>query len=208
MGPYPFAITVPWVLYRTVRQTSPTKSAIFTPLIQYIWSSHRAYSKSKDQPGKVANPARGKLNREKYLFAVSVGVLEFGLARRVLQSRSASACSSPFSGFLTYEIPFRVPRRRPTPSGQSRVYRVTQLRTDSVHYQESASTGPVNLKVCCCCCFSPSAYWLPTRKKLLYTVAKPARGLLNREKSTKEKVWQHTPPPPPPTPPNCSFGEK
>ena len=24
-----------------------------------------AYSKSKDQPGKVANPARGQLNREK-----------------------------------------------------------------------------------------------------------------------------------------------
>ena len=28
-------------------------------------------------------------------------------------------------------------------------------------------------------------------KKLLYTVANPARGLLNREKRTKEKVWQH-----------------
>ena len=37
---------------------------------------------------------------------------------------------------------------------------------------------------CCCCCFSHSAYWLPTRKKLLYTVANPARGLLNREKRT------------------------
>ena len=36
-------------------------------------------------------------------------------------------------------------------------------------------------------------------KKLLYTVANPARGLLNREKRTKEKVWQHTPPPPPST---------
>ena len=48
----------------------------------------------------------------------------------------------------------RFPRRRPfiylnrhTPSGQSRVYRVTQLRTDSVHCRESAGTGPVNLKV-------------------------------------------------------------
>ena len=38
-------------------------------------------------------------------------------------------------------------------------------------------------------------------KKLLYTVANPARGLLNREKRTKEKVWQHTPPP---HPPHCS----
>ena len=48
----------------------------------------------------------------------------------------------------------RVPRWRPfiylnchTPSGQSRVYRVTQLGTDDVHYRESAGTGPVNLKV-------------------------------------------------------------
>ena len=48
------------------------------------------------------------------------------------------------------------------------------------------------------CCSSHSAYWLPTRKKLLYTVINPARGLLNREKRTKEKVWQHTPPPHPP----------
>ena len=36
-------------------------------------------------------------------------------------------------------------------------------------------------------------------KKLLYTVANPARGLLNREKRTKEKVWQHTPLPTPHT---------
>ena len=34
-------------------------------------------------------------------------------------------------------------------------------------------------------------------KNLLYTVTNPARGLLNnREKRTKEKVWQHTPPHP------------
>ena len=33
-----------------------------------------------------------------------------------------------------------------TPWGQSRVYRVTQLRTDGVHCRESAGTGPVNLK--------------------------------------------------------------
>ena len=59
----------------------------------------------------------------------------------------------------------RVPRRRPfiyfhrqTPSGQSRVYRVTQLRTDGVHRRESAGTGPVNLKVVpneCCLGRSP-----------------------------------------------------
>ena len=54
----------------------------------------------------------------------------------------------------------RFPRRRPflylyrhTPSGQSRVYRVTQSRADGVHCRESAGTGPVVLKVvpngCC-----------------------------------------------------------
>ena len=48
---------------------------------------------------------------------------------------------------------------RHTPSGQSRVYRVTQLRTDGVHCRESAGTGPVNLKVVpneCCLGRSPS----------------------------------------------------
>ena len=51
---------------------------------------------------------------------------------------------------------------------------------------------------CCCCCFSHSAHWLPTRKKLLYTVANPARGLLNREKKKKkksgsiERIWPIT----------------
>ena len=33
----------------------------------------------------------------------------------------------------------------------------------------------------------------------IYTVANPARGLLNREKRTKEKACQRTPGPPPPT---------
>ena len=30
------------------------------------------YSKSKDRPGKIANPARGQLNRENEYFPVSV----------------------------------------------------------------------------------------------------------------------------------------
>ena len=36
---------------------------------------------------------------------------------------------------------------RHTPSGQSRVYRVTQLHTDGVHCQEYAGTRQVVLKV-------------------------------------------------------------
>ena len=48
----------------------------------------------------------------------------------------------------------RVPRQRPfiylnhhTPSGQSRVYRVTQVRTDGVHCRESIGARPVVLKL-------------------------------------------------------------
>ena len=50
---------------------------------------------------------------------------------------------------------YRWRSNRHTPSRQSRVYRVTQLRTDGGHCRESAGTGPVNLKVvpneCCLC---------------------------------------------------------
>ena len=44
-----------------------------------------------DQPGKVANPARGERKNEH--FPVPVRAREFGLARRVRSSRSASARS-------------------------------------------------------------------------------------------------------------------
>ena len=56
----------------------------------------------------------------------------------------------------------------------------------------------VTTYVCCLkknlCCFSHSAHWLPTRKKLLY-MANPARGLLNKEKRKRKKVWQRRRPP-------------
>ena len=56
-----------------------------------------------------------------------------------------------------------------------------------------------------CCCFSHSRYWLPTRKKILYTVANPARGLLNRGgKNKKKSLAAHPLPPTPPIPPHCS----
>ena len=44
-----------------------------------------------DQPGKVAYRARGQLNRENKYFPVRVRAREFGLAKRVRQSRPASA---------------------------------------------------------------------------------------------------------------------
>ena len=110
-----------------------------------------------DQPGKVANPARGQLNSEKCFFPCPC------LRLRIRSRETGSAVPSRVSLIILYTQSesgdysrgsSRFPRRCPficfnrhTPSGQSRVYRVTQLRTDGVHCRASASTGPVVLKV-------------------------------------------------------------
>ena len=69
-------------------------SGLLGPDIMY----GHTYSKSMDQPCKVAHHAGDQLNRENELFPVRVRTEEFGLARRFRQSRPASACSSPDSG--------------------------------------------------------------------------------------------------------------
>ena len=74
------------------------------------------YSKSSmDQPGKVANPARGQPSRGNEYFPVRVRAWEFDLARRVRQSCPASACSSPYQAESGAYLrgSSRVPRRRP-----------------------------------------------------------------------------------------------
>ena len=122
------------------------------------------HSKSKDQSGKIANPARGQLIRENVFFPVPVARL------RIWSRDTVSAVPSRVSLLIsmlrlnlvfTYGIPpeFRggvhllIYLNRHTPSSQSRVCRVMQLRTDGVHCRESAGTGPVNLKIipngCC-----------------------------------------------------------
>ena len=118
-----------------------------------------------DQPGKVANPARGQLNRENNI-PLSPCVPENLVSRdgfsRPAPRQPAHLHTQAESGAYLRDSS-RVPRRRPyetaiRPSGQSRVYRVTQLRTDGVHCRESAGTGPVNLKVVpngCCLGRSP-----------------------------------------------------
>ena len=66
------------------------------------------YNKSKYQPGKVTNSACGQLNRKNDYFPVPVRAREFGLARRVRQSRPASACSFStlrLNLMFTYGIP-------------------------------------------------------------------------------------------------------
>ena len=109
-----------------------------------------------DQPGMVANSARGQFNRENE-YSMSPFAPENLVARkRVPPFRPASACSFSMLRLdlvLTYEIPpdFRGGVHlfiyRHTPSGQYRGYQVMQLRTGGVHCRESASTGPVVLKV-------------------------------------------------------------
>ena len=116
-------------------------------------------SKGKDQPGKVANPARGQLNRE-IIFSLPPFAPENMASRDEFGSpvpRQPAHLHTRAESGAYVRGSSRVPRRRPfiysnrhTLSGQSRVHRVTQLRTDGadgVHFRESAGTGPVNLKV-------------------------------------------------------------
>ena len=127
------------------------------------------YSKSMDQPGKVANPARGQMNRENvslFAFAPENLISRDGFGSPVPRQPANLHTQAESGAYgITHGIPpeFRggvhlYIQNRHTPSGQSRVYRVTQLRTDGVHCRESAGTGPVNLKIVpnkCCLGRSP-----------------------------------------------------
>ena len=106
------------------------------------------YSKSLYQPDKVVNPARCQLNRKNKYFPcphsrLRIWSRETGSAvpsRVSLLILHTQAESAAFRGGLPFLY-------RQPPSGQSRVYEVTQLRTDGVHCQESRGTRPVVLKV-------------------------------------------------------------
>ena len=127
------------------------------------------YSKSMDQPGKVASPARGQLNRKMNIslsaFVPENLVSRDGFGRPVPRQPAHLHTQAESSACLHYGSPpeFRggvhlFIYNRHTPSGQSQVYRVMQLRTDGVHCRESAGTGPVNLTVVpneCCLGRSP-----------------------------------------------------
>ena len=141
-------------------------TVLYSKLCMYVWVI--TYSKGKDQPGKVPNPARGIAKQGKIFFSLSPFAPENLVSRDGFGSpvprQPAHLHTRAESGaYLRYSS--RVPRRRPfiylnrhTPSGQSRVYRVTQWRTDGVHCRESAGTRPVNLKVVpngCCLGRSP-----------------------------------------------------
>ena len=101
-------------------------------LYMYVCSMVITYSKGKDQPGKVANPARGQLNRENDFIPVPVRALrtwcrETGLA--VPSRVSLLIFILRLNLALTYGTPPEFRRRRlfiylnrHTPSGQPRVY--------------------------------------------------------------------------------------
>ena len=87
--------------HRMTRMTGPDCAVMCNLINTYththiVWSSHDIWQ-SMNQPGKVANPARGQLNRENEYSPFPVRAWEFSLARRVWQSRTTSACSSPYS---------------------------------------------------------------------------------------------------------------
>ena len=103
----------------------------------------------------VASPARGQLNRKTNVslppFAPENLVSRDRFDRPVPRRPAHSSTTPRLNLVLIQGIPpdFRVGPHiyRQLPSGQFRVYRVTQLRTDGVYSRESASTGPVILKV-------------------------------------------------------------
>ena len=107
------------------------------------------YSKSMDQPGKVANLARGHLNRENEYFPPFVPenlVSRDGFGSPVPRQPAHLHTQAESGAYL--RNPSQFPRRRPficlngqTPLGQSRVNRVTRLRADGVHCREYAGTN-------------------------------------------------------------------
>ena len=121
-----------------------------------------------DQPGKVANPARGQLNRENDIplspcvpeNLVSRDGFSRPVPRQPAHLHTQAESGALLTGFLPSSAAASIYlyKNRHTPSGRSRVYRVTQLRTDGANCLESAGTGPVDLKVVpngCCLGRSP-----------------------------------------------------
>ena len=115
-----------------------------------------------DQPGKVANRTRGQL----LSWSAEQGEIIFPCPRsrlRIWTRETGSAVPSCVSLVILHtraesgsysRNSSRFPRRasicllnRHRPTGQSRVYRVTQLRADGVHCRESAGTEPVVVEV-------------------------------------------------------------
>ena len=115
------------------------------------------YSKSMDLPGKVANPARGQLNRKNYIFPcprsrLRIWSCETGsavpsrvsLLISILRLNLVLTCGVPldFRSGVHYLLYLKRPDAiESVPSLSDHAI----LRTDGVHCRKSAGTGPVNL---------------------------------------------------------------
>ena len=82
-----------------------------------MYGHHITYSKSMDQPGKVANPVRGQLNREKnislFAFAPENLVSRDGFGSLVPRQLAHSPYYSQAESGACLRDFSRVPRRRP-----------------------------------------------------------------------------------------------
>ena len=115
------------------------------------------FQQSMNQPGKVANlPRRQLFKRENMNISLSPFAHENLASRdgfgRPVPRQPTHFPNSRLNPVLTRGIPpasavASVYLNCHTRWGESRVYRVTQMRTDGVHCRESAGTGPVVLKV-------------------------------------------------------------
>ena len=61
---YTIRILLGMVEARSVNVKTTTTTTTTTHVCMYVCMYGNTYSKSMDQPGKVANPARGQLNRK------------------------------------------------------------------------------------------------------------------------------------------------
>ena len=167
------------LLYTTCTSDKSSCASSCTTLLLLFLTFSVLVANPKKLLYTVANPARGLLNREKRT------------KEKVWQHTPPPTPHTARSEKIN-KITRRIYRRYA--GGRSRVRtRIPSARRLGLWVWLRNSTLPLS-----CCCFSHSAHWLPTRKKQLYTVANPARGLLNREKKKKKKSGSAPPPPPPP----------
>ena len=113
------------------------------------------------QPGKVANPARGQMNRKNVSslspFAPENLVLWDGFGP--VPRQHARLSTHRLNLVLTPQWrPLLYSYRQP-PSGQSRVHQVKQLRTDCVHFGEFTGTGPPWTNFWAAFFFCHTHYW-------------------------------------------------
>ena len=119
----------------------------------YVWSSHRAeyISTGKGCQSCSWSAEQGKIifpctrSRLRILSRETGSAVPSRISLLILHSQSESVAL--LTEFLPISAAASIFFYRHTPSGHSRVYRVTRLRIDGIHCRESAGIGPVVLKV-------------------------------------------------------------